>query len=195
MRKRGPTSPLAYTSGYDILAPMNEPRLTLRLAAPHDAAAIAGIYNEAIRSTTATFDTEEKSPEDRRCWLADHDESHPVFIAEMEGEVAGYASLTKWSDRAAYRGTVESSFYVAERFRGQGLGRALKQKIIEEARRLGYHTLLARVAEGSEASMHLNIAFGFRHVGTMKEVGFKFGRWLDVHILQLMLDGDNPTSK
>jgi phosphinothricin acetyltransferase len=172
---------------------MNEPRLILRHACPDDAAALAGLYNEAIRTTTATFDTEEKSPEDRLRWLEEHDERHPVFIAEMEGEVAGFASLTKWSDRCAYSGTVESSFYVAGRFRGQGIGRILKQKVVEEARSLGYHTLLARVAEGSEASMHLNISFGFRHVGTMKEVGYKFGRWLDVHILQLMLDGDNTS--
>jgi phosphinothricin acetyltransferase len=121
-------------------------------------------------------------------WLEDHDERHPVFVAEVEGHIAGFASLTKWSDRPAYDRTVESSFYVAERFRGQGIGRALKQRVVEEARRLGFHTLLARAAEGSEASMHLNKAFGFQHVGTMKEVGFKFGRWLDVHILQLMLE-------
>lgn len=172
---------------------MNDPCFIIRQAGPGDAAAIAAIYNEAIRTTTATFDTEEKSPEDRLRWLEDHDERHPVLIAERDGEACGFASLTKWSDRPAYHRTVESSFYVAERFRGQGVGRALKQKLVDEARRLGYHTLLARVAEGSEASMHLNKSFGFQYVGTMKEVGFKFGRWLDVHILQLMLDdSDSP---
>ncbi len=107
---------------------------------------------------------------------------------KLDGQVAGFASLTKWSDRPAYHQTVESSFYVAERFRGQGIGRALKQTVVEEAKKLGFHTLLARVAEGSEASMHLNASFGFQSVGTMKEVGFKFGRWLDVHIMQLMLN-------
>jgi phosphinothricin acetyltransferase len=171
---------------------MHNSRFTIRRAVAGDAAAIAAIYNEAIRTTTATFDTEEKSAEDRLRWLEDHDETHPVYVAEVEGVVAGYASLTRWSDRQAYAGTVESSFYVAERFRGQGVGRELKRNVVEEAKRLGYHTLLARVAEGSEASMHLNIAFGFQHVGTMKEVGHKFGRWLDVHILQLMLDDDTP---
>ena len=171
---------------------MHDPRFTIRRATLDDALAIAEIYNEAIRTTTATFDTEPKSVEDRLRWLEDHDERHPVFVAELDGQVAGFASLTKWSDRPAYQQTVESSFYVAERFRGQGIGRALKQTVVEEAKRLGYHTLLARAAEGSEASIHLNKAFGFQHVGTMKEVGFKFGRWLDVHIMQLMLD--NSTS-
>lgn len=81
----------------------------------------------------------------------------------------------------------ETSFYVKEEHRGQGIGRQLKEAVIEEARRSGFHTLLARVAEGSEASLHLNQACGFQHVGTIKEVGRKFGRLLDVHLLQLMV--------
>lgn len=172
--------------------------VSIRLAIANDAAAIACIYNEAIRTTTATFDIEPKSDEDRVRWLAAHDERHPVFVAEVDGQVAGWAALTQWSDRPAYNQTAETTCYVAEPFRGRGIGRALKGKLIEEARRLGFHTLLSRAANESVASIHINETLGFQHIGTMKEVGFKFGRRLDVHTLQLMLNDadsseDSPT--
>jgi phosphinothricin acetyltransferase len=166
----------------------NGTAFTIRLARAIDAVAIADIYNEAIASTTATFDTEPKSEEERLRWLDSHDNRHPVFVAESDGRVIGWAALTKWSDRPAYARTVESSFYVGRQFRGRGIGRALKVRLIEEARRLGFHTILALVAEGSDASIHLNKSVGFTHIGTMKEVGLKFGQRLDVHVMQLMLD-------
>jgi phosphinothricin acetyltransferase len=159
----------------------------IRRATLADAAAIAEIYNEAIQTTTATFDTETKSAEERARWLQTHDERHPVLVAEAGGRVVGWASLTRWSERPAYDGTAETSFYVHSASRGRGIGRHLKEAIIAEARQLGFHTLIARVAEGSEESLHLNAAAGFVHVGTLKEVGRKFGRLLDVHILQKML--------
>jgi L-amino acid N-acyltransferase YncA len=169
--------------------------ISIRHAVASDAAAIADIYNEAIRTTTATFDTEPKTAEDRLQWLDAHDERHPVFVAQLDGQIAGWASLTKWSDRPAYDQTAETSFYVGEAFRGRGIGSALKERLIEEARRLGFHTLLARAAGESLASIHINESFGFRHIGTMKEVGFKFGRRLDVHVMQLMLaESDSDSS-
>ena len=168
---------------------MTKMAFSLRAAELCDAAAIADIYNEAIRTTTATFDTEPKSATDRESWLASHDERHPVCGADVGGKVVGGAAITAWSDRPAYNETGETSFYVAEAFRGQGIGRALKSHLIAAARRLGYYTLLARMAEGSEASIHINKSFGFRHIGTMKDVGFKFGRRLDVLLMQLMLNG------
>ena len=103
------------------------------------------------------------------------------------GRVVGWASLTRWSERTAYDDTAETSFYVHSKYRGRGIGRRLKQAIIEEARRLRYHTLIALVAEGADASIHLNESAGFVHVGTLKQVGHKFDRRLDVHILQKML--------
>ena len=87
----------------------------------------------------------------------------------------------------AYDDTAETSFYVHSTHRGRGVGRLLKEAIIAEARRLGYHSLIARVAEGSDESLHLNRSVGFVHVGTLKQVGRKFGKLLDVHIMQKML--------
>lgn len=160
----------------------------IRRAAVADLAAITAIYNEAILTTTATFDTEPKTVADRTAWFQAHDERHPILVAELDGAVVGWSSLTKWSDRPAYDDTAETSFYVQGQYRGRGIGRKLKEATVAEARQLGFHTLIARVAEGSQESLHLNEAVGFQLVGTLKEVGRKFGRLLDVHILQLMLD-------
>lgn len=162
--------------------------IILRRAELADAPAIAAIYNEAILTTVATFDVETKSVEDRIAWLAAHDERHPVIVAEAQGQVIGYVCLSRWSDRRAYDDTAETSFYVKSEFRGQGVGRRLKETILEEARRLKYHTILARVAQGSEQSLHLNLSMGFVLVGTLKEVGLKFGKRLDVHVLQKTLE-------
>ncbi len=165
-----------------------ETKVTIRKAALADVAAIAEIYNEAILTTTATFDTEPKTLEERTEWLQSHGERHPVLVAEVDGQVAGWASLSRWSDRPAYDVTAETSFYVHSKYRGRGIGRQLKAAIIEEACRLGYHSLIARVAEGSNESIHLNESAGFVNVGTLKQVGRKFGRLLDVHVMQKMLE-------
>lgn len=160
----------------------------VRRAALDDLPAITEIYNEAILTTTATFDTEPKTVEQRLEWFHSHDDRHPVIVAVLAGQVVGWSSISKWSERHAYDDTAEISFYVKSEFRGRGVGRQLKEATIAEARRLRFHTLIARVAEGSDASLHLNLSCGFVHVGTLREVGRKFGRLLDVHVLQKILD-------
>jgi phosphinothricin acetyltransferase len=159
----------------------------IRRAALDDLAAITEIYNVAILTTTATFDTEPKTVEQRLEWFHSHDDRHPLLVAVLAGQVVGWASIGRWSERRAYDDTAETSFYVKSEFRGRGIGRQLKEAIIVAARRLRFHTLIARVADGSDASLHLNESCGFVHVGTLREVGRKFGRLLDVHILQKML--------
>ena len=163
------------------------PSIQIRRALSADIGAITAIYNEAVLTTTATFDTEPKTTAERLEWFEAHDERHPILVAAVEGIIVGWASLSRWSDRSAYDDTAETSFYVQSEYRGRGIGRMLKEAIIEEARRFHFHTLIARVAEGSEESLHLNESAGFTHVGTMKQVGRKFGKLLDVHILQKML--------
>lgn len=165
-----------------------KPPVQIRKAVLADLETITDIYNEAILTTTATFDTEPKTVSERLPWFESHDPRHPILVAVLQGRVVGWASLTRWSDRPAYSDTAETSFYVKAEFRRQGIGRQLKTAIIEEARRLQFHTLIARVAAGSQESLHLNQSAGFVHVGTLKEVGRKFGKLLDVHILQKMLN-------
>jgi L-amino acid N-acyltransferase len=162
--------------------------IQIRRALAEDVEAITAIYNEAILTTTATFDTEPKTTAERMEWFTSHDDRHPILVATFEGRIVGWASLSRWSDRPAYDDTAETSFYVRSDVRGRGIGRMLKEAIIEEARKLHFHTLIARVAEGSKESLHLNESAGFTHVGTMKQVGRKFGKLLDVHILQKMLE-------
>ncbi len=161
--------------------------IVIRRAEPRDAADITEIYNEAILTTTATFDIEPKTVADRTRWLDQRGERYPVVVAESDAGVIGFASLAPWSERAAYDATAETGLYVGAAYRNQGVGRALKRAIIEEAERLGFHTLIARVTAESEASLHLNRVFGFEHIGTLREVGEKFGRRLDVCLLQKIL--------
>ena len=158
-----------------------------------DLPSITEIYNEAIMSTTATFDTVPKSLADREAWFASRGPRHPILVAEIDGATVGWAALSPYSDRAAYDDTGETACYVHKEFRGRGIGRQLKCALLQEARRLGYHSLLARVTATSQESLRLNTSLGFQMVGTLREVGRKFGQLLDVHILQIMLDDEART--
>lgn len=158
--------------------------VTIRPATLDDVPAITAIYNEAVRTTTASFDCEEKTVEERRRWFEAHDDRHPIIVAEKDGEVVGWAALSPWSERDAYAETAESSFYVGADYRGQGIGRQLKEGILAAGREAGLHTVIARIAEGNQASIHLNESCGFEHIGTMKEVGRKFRKRLDVYLMQ-----------
>ncbi len=161
--------------------------MTIRKAAERDVPRILEIYNQAVAATTATFDTEPRSLEDRLSWFRKHGPRHPVLVAEEGGAVRGWASLSPWSDRSAYDASVEISVYVDEQERGKGIGRALMEAIVAEARALRHHTVLARITADNPVSIHLHEALGFSHAGTVREVGFKFGRWLDVVTMQIML--------
>lgn len=156
----------------------------IRPASVADAPAILAIYNEAVRNTVATFDTEARSLPDQVSRLEEHGPSHLVVVAEQAGSVIGWASLSPWSDRKAYAGTAEVSFYVAENLRGKGVGRQLLEQLVRRGRSVGLHTLLARIADGSVVSLHLHESLGFTRAGIMREVGWKFDRWVDVHLLQ-----------
>ena len=158
--------------------------LNTRQATLADLPAITEIYNEAIRRTVATFDTEPKTPEEQMVWFADHGPKYPILVADENGIVVGWASLSKWSDRCAYSDTAEISLYVHEDHQGRGIGRKLLKTIVDEGQKAGLHTIIARIAEASEASIHLHKSVGFEHIGTMREVGRKFGKLLDVYLMQ-----------
>jgi phosphinothricin acetyltransferase len=163
---------------------------TVRAAREEDLAGIFEIYREQVLHGTATFDTEPKSEEGQRAWFGAHDRGkHPIIVAEDGGKVAGWARLYPWSDRCAYARSAENSVYVRKEFRGRGVGTQLLAALIEEARRVGISVLLARIAEGNPASIALHRSQGFERIGTMRRVGEKFGRVLDVELMQLHLDG------
>jgi L-amino acid N-acyltransferase len=161
--------------------------IRIRSARPRDAEAIRKIYNDAVRHTTATFDTEPRSSADQHAWYGGHDARHPVLVAEANGAVIGWASLSPWSDRSAYDGTAEISVYVDASWRGRRVGRSLVSNLLRVAGDVGLHSVLARVVQGNPVSRALHISSGFAPVGVMHQVGFKFGRYLDVELLELLL--------
>lgn len=161
--------------------------ITIRKAGLSDLDAITEIYNQAILKTTATFDTNVKSRSEQVDWFNKHDDRLPVFVAEENGRVVGWSSLSKWSDRCAYADTGEVSIYIDEAFRGNAIGKKMLAVLVNEGRKQGLHTLISRIAGESLASIRLHEREGFSHVGTLKEVGKKFGKLLDVHLMQKIL--------
>jgi L-amino acid N-acyltransferase YncA len=160
--------------------------LTIRQATFEDLGQITEIYNDAIQKTTATFDIEPKTLEEQETWFATHDSRHPVLIADEDGLIVAWTSLSQWSDRFAYSATAEISLYVKEEYRGKGIGKELMKAIIREGEAAGLHTVIARIADGNEISIDLCKSVGFQNIGTMREVGKKFGKLLDVHLMQLI---------
>ena len=158
--------------------------ISVRYATENDLTAVTEIYNEAILTTTATFDTEPVTEAQQRLWLAEHDARYPVLVAERDGIVVGWASLSRWSGRCGYADTAEISLYVKSEQHGNGIGKKLIVEIIQAGQEAGLHSVLARIAEGNEISVHLHHTVGFELVGVIREVGHKFGRWLDVHLMQ-----------
>lgn len=164
--------------------------MDIRPANLDDLDGITEIYNEAILTTTATFDTEEKTREEQVEWFGQHGGKFPIVVAVSEGGVIyGWAALSQWSDRCAYSDTAELSVYVMEEYRGKGIGTELMSTIILAGKRAGLHSLLARVAEGNPVSLKIHARAGFELIGIMREVGRKFGRLLDVYLYQMVFRG------
>jgi L-amino acid N-acyltransferase len=161
--------------------------LIIRKMTEDDIVAVTKIYNEAIVSTTATFDIELKTTEEQRVWYLAHGPKHPILVSQNDNKVTGWASISMWSDRGAYRDTAEVSVYVNEKCRGEGIGKKLLSAIIEEGRKSGLHTIIARIVAGNDPSFYLFKSFGFETIGTLREVGFKFGSYHDIITLQIFL--------
>jgi phosphinothricin acetyltransferase len=161
--------------------------MELRLATLDDAEEIRAIYNLEVTTSTATFDLVERSLEDQRSYQAARSGAHAVLVAEIDGAIAGFGALSKWRDRPAYSTTVEDSVYVHRAHHGKGVGRALLAELVDTATRHGFHAVMARIVGGHDASIALHAALGFEVVGTEREVGRKFGQWLDVVLMERML--------
>lgn len=158
--------------------------LIIRPADTDDVNAITDIYNEAILNTVASFDTKPKTMAEQKTWFDHHGSRRPVLVAQLDGTVIGWASLSDWSHHDAYADTVEISIYIKEGFRGKGMGRELMEAIIDEGKKAGLHTIIARITDGNAESIHLHESLGFKHIGVMREAGFKFGELLDVYLMQ-----------
>jgi L-amino acid N-acyltransferase len=163
-----------------------------RLAQLGDAEAIASIYNAAV-DTPLNFDLRPRSIDEQTAWLRERSGAYAAIVAvDDDGDVVGFASLSPYRTRPAYSTTVEDSVYVRADQRGRGVGRFLLDELLAVATRHGFHTIIARVVGGNEPSIALHRAAGFEVVGTEREVGRKFRRWLDVVILQLLVTSGDP---
>lgn len=167
--------------------------VAVRPAEERDLPAILAIYNDAVLNTTAVYDEEPATLEARRAWFAAKlDAGHPVYVAHDggpgEGEVLGWSSYGPFRPWPGYRHTVEHSVYVAPHARGRGVGKALLPPLLQHARARGMHVMVAGIDADNEASLRLHAALGFERVAHFRQVGRKFGRWLDLVFMQRLLE-------
>lgn len=162
--------------------------ISVRLATREDAEAIRSIYNREVTGSTVTFDLVPRSLDDQRAWLDAHAGAHPAVVAvDDEGTVGGFGSLSPYRSRPAYSTTVEDSVYVHPDQQGKGVGRLVLAELVRLAEVHGFHAVMARIVGGHEASIALHTGCGFELVGVEREVGRKFGKWLDVALMQKLL--------
>jgi L-amino acid N-acyltransferase len=157
------------------------------VASLDDAEPIRAIYNVEVETSTVTFDLVPRTLADQRAWIAAREGAHRVLVVEEAGEVVGFGSLSPYKERPAYSTSVEDSVYIHADHQGKGLGRLILAELVDAARASGFHAVFARIVGGHEASIALHAGQGFELVGTEREVGRKFNRWLDVVVMQRLL--------
>ena len=179
MTEARPPAELAHTSSVRV-----------RPATADDAEALCRIYNQGIEDRVATLETEMRTPDERRHWLAARGPRHPVIVAEdADGTVRGWGSLNVFNSREAYRFVADFSIYVERGARGRGVGRAMLTRLIELGREHGYHKLVLSAFPTNASGMALYTRLGFRTVGVYKEQGRLDGQWVDTIIMEKLLDG------
>ena len=162
--------------------------ITVRHTTEDDLQQTLDIYNEIIANTTAVFQYEPQTLEMRKTWFAEKQEKHfPVFIAEEDNIIIGFSTFGQFRNWQAYQYSVENSVYVKADCRGKGIGKLLLQPLIDAAKQMQLHTIIASIVADNQASLNLHKQFGFVEVAHFKEVGYKFNRWLDLKFLQLIL--------
>ena len=162
--------------------------IVIRDAREADLAAMLAIYNDAVLTTTAVYDYKPRSGDQQVAWFKTKQEhALPVLVAEDDGAVVGFASYGPFRPWPAYLHSVENSLYVAPEQRGRGIGSVLLPALIRRAAGRGLHTMIAGIDATNEASLRLHAKFGFERVAQLRQVGFKFNRWLDVIYMQVML--------
>lgn len=161
----------------------------VRAASAADLGRMRAIYNYWVANSTASFAEKEESEGERRQWWDEHCQlGLPVLVAEKCGRVVGWASISRYQSRCAYRRTVEASVYLDKDETGLGIGGVLMRRLLVQARDSGFHCVVLFISAENDASIKLAANLGFEIVGTLKEVGRKFDRWLDVAIAQKILD-------
>lgn len=172
------------------------PDSIIRPASRHDLAEINAIYNHYVLHSTCTFQTEPATDAERLAWFENHGREYPIIVAQVGNDMLGWASLSRYHTRCAYRHTVENSVYVRHDRHRLGVGRALLAELIRLAEQVGHHSILALVAADQPASLTLHERQGFDRVAHLHEVGFKFDRWIDVIFMQRMLasHADRPAA-
>jgi len=160
----------------------------IREAIESDLAQILGIYNDAILNTTAVYDYEPHTLNMRKHWFeTKKDQGFPVFVAEENNEILGFSSIGPFRPWAGYKYSVENSIYVKDGMRGKGIGKLLMQPLIDTAKEMKLHTIIAGIDADNKLSIEFHKQFGFVEVAHFKEVGWKFERWLDLVFMQLIL--------
>lgn len=152
-----------------------------------DCKAIAEIYNEYVLHSTITFETEPVTNETMQDRIQKLSEKYPYYVYEEKGDIIGYCYAHDWKQKAAYKHTLETTIYLSPNNKGKGIGTLLMQYLIEQCKQRGYHSLIACITEGNEASNHLHLKLGFEQVSHFREVGMKFDKWLDVVDYELLL--------
>ena len=167
----------------------------LRSAKPDDGQAVARIYNHYIEHTVVTFETDTVESDAMASRIRESlDDGLPYFVAEVDGEVAGFAYASKWKGRCAYRYSVESTVYLDPAATGKGLGSRLYEKLIDAIREMGMHAVIGGISLPNDASVGLHEKLGFKKTGQFPEVGYKFERWVDVGYWQLILSDEESSA-
>lgn len=169
--------------------------ITLRFAAPSDAAKLIEIYRPYVENTTVTFEYDTPSKEEFAARICDYSAEFPFIVCVSDGEIVGYAYAHKYGERFSFRYSAELSVYIAENHRGKGVGRVLYGALIELLCAQGYKNLYALVAAPNPASFALHDSFGFREVGRANGVGYKFGKWIDLVTLERIVGDKVETSE
>jgi phosphinothricin acetyltransferase len=178
--KRTPTAPKRRSE-------LSSDSIVIRSATELDLKAINDIYNHYVFHSTCTYQEEPEPLKGRQKWFAHHGPKHPITVAVEKNRVVGWGSLSAYHARSAYRRTVENSVYVHHDYHGRGIGSLLLEDLIRRARKGGHRVIIAAIDAEQPASIALHSKFDFKHVGHFKQVGFKFGHWLDVVYMELLL--------
>lgn len=163
-------------------------QINIQKATLSDVNSILEIVNDAILNTTAIYDYDLRTCEEQTEWfLLKEKNNFPVFVAELNNEIVGFGTYDSFRSKIGYRFTVEHSVYVKEGFAGKGIGKLLLEQLISTAKYENYHVMIGVIDASNENSIRFHEKFGFESIGILKEVGFKFNRWLDANLMQLKL--------